>query len=117
MDLAVNLRREGDVVVLVASGEVDAYSAPLLRDAISKILAAGHHHIACDLADVGFLDSTGLGVLVGRLKAVRMLEGDMRLVITNDRVLRNFKITGLENIFGIDATVDESVAALQKMMK
>lgn len=113
MDLAVNLRREGEVVVLVANGEVDAYTAPILRDAISKILAAGHHRIVADLTDVGFLDSTGLGVLVGRLKAVRMLEGDMNLVITNERVLRNFKITGLENIFAIHATAADAVAALQ----
>lgn len=114
MDLAVNLRREGDVVVLTANGEVDAYTAPILRDAISKVLAAGHHRLVCDLTEVGFLDSTGLGVLVGRLKAVRLLEGDMRLVITNERVLRNFKITGLENIFPIDGSVEESLKAMQK---
>ena len=113
MDLAVNLRREGNIVVLSANGDVDAYTAPILRDAISKVLAGGHHHIVCDLTDVGFLDSTGLGVLVGRLKAVRVLEGDMRLVITSERVLRNFKITGLENIFSIYSTAGDAVAAMR----
>ena len=117
MDLSVDLRREGDVVVVGVAGEVDAYSAPVLRDAISKVLASGAHRIVCDLTNVGFLDSTGLGVLVGRLKAVRMLEGQMRLVITSERVLRNFKITGLENIFPIDATVEASVAAIEAAVK
>ena len=60
-----------------------------------------------------FLDSTGLGVLVGRLKAVRMLEGVMRVVITNPRVLRNFQITGLEKIFTIDSTAADAVAAVK----
>lgn len=113
MELKVKLRREDDVVVLAFDGEVDVYTAPVLRDAISKVLAAGNHRIVADLTNVGFLDSTGLGVLVGRLKAVRMLDGAMRIVVTNPRVLRNFKITGLENIFQIDASVDESVAALK----
>lgn len=112
MDLKVNMHREGDVVVVAFDGEVDVYTAPTVRDAISKVLAAGHHNIVADLRDVGFLDSTGLGVLVGRLKAVRMLEGQMRVVITNPHVLRNFKITGLDNIFAIDADVDSSVAAI-----
>lgn len=112
MDLRVNMHREGDVVVVAFAGEVDVYTASELRDAISKVLAAGHRRIVCDLTDVGFLDSTGLGVLVGRLKAVRMLEGQMRLVITAPRVLRNFKITGLEDVFAVDSDVATSVAAL-----
>ena len=102
MDLKVNMHREGDVVVVAFDGEVDVYTAPTVRDAISKVLAAGHHNIVADLRDVGFLDSTGLGVLVGQ----------MRVVITNPHVLRNFKITGLDNIFAIDTDVDSSVAAI-----
>lgn len=113
MDLSVKLRREGDLVVISSTGDVDAYSAPILRDAIGKVLQAGHTFIVCDLSEVGFMDSTGLGVLVGRLKAVRMAKGDMRLVITSERLLRNFNITGLEKIFAIDSDVEESLKALE----
>lgn len=112
MELKVTLRREGDVAVIAFDGEVDVYTAPVLRDAISKVLAGGERHIVADLTRVGFLDSTGLGVLVGRLKAVRMLDGAMRVVITNPRVLRNFQITGLEKIFDIDTDVEASVKAV-----
>lgn len=113
MELKVNLRREDDVAVIAFDGEVDVYTAPVLRDAISKVLAAGNHDMVVDMTGVSFLDSTGLGVLVGRLKAVRMLEGRMRVVITNPRVLRNFQITGLEKIFTIDSSVADAVAALK----
>lgn len=112
MELKVNQRRDKDIPVIAFTGEVDVYTAPTLRDAVSRSLAAGDHKIVCDLSEVGFLDSTGLGVLVGRLKAIRMLQGDMRLVITNERVLRNFHITGLDTIFAIDATADAAVEAL-----
>lgn len=112
MELSVELHREADVVVIAFKGEVDVYTAPVLRDAISKVLAGGHRRIVCDLTEVCFLDSTGLGVLVGRLKAVRMLEGKMRVVINSPRVLKNFQITGLERILDIDEARADAVAAL-----
>lgn len=113
MDLKADLRREGDVVIAEFHGEVDVYTAPVLRDTISKVLAAGYHTIVADLTHVGFLDSTGLGVLVGRLKAVRVLGGQMRVVVTNPRILRNFQITGLDNILPVDASVTDALAALR----
>ena len=60
---------------------------------------------------VGFLDSTGLGVLVGGLKRVRAHDGSLDLVCTQQRVLKIFKITGLTQIFGIYETVDQAIAA------
>lgn len=86
---------------------------PFCGTPISKVLAAGDKAMVVDMSEVSFLDSTGLGVLVGRLKAVRMLEGVMRVVITNPRVLRNFQITGLEKIFTIDSTAADAVAAVK----
>lgn len=113
MELRVNLRRDEGIAVIAFAGDVDVYTAPVLRDAISKVLAAGDKAMVVDMSEVSFLDSTGLGVLVGRLKAVRMLEGVMRVVITNPRVLRNFQITGLEKIFTIDSTAADAVAAVK----
>ncbi len=60
---------------------------------------------------VGFLDSTGLGVLVGGLKRVRTHHGSLDLVCTQERILKIFKITGLTKVFGIYQTVDQAIAA------
>jgi anti-sigma B factor antagonist len=60
---------------------------------------------------VTFLDSTGLGVLVGRLKLVRNQSGWLRLVCSNERILRVFRITGLDKVFGIHASLDDALAA------
>lgn len=112
MSLSVNLRRVGDVPVMSFKGDVDIATAPVLRDSISQVMAKGVNRIVVDLSDVGFLDSTGLGVLVGRLKAVRGTDGAMSVVITNPHVLRNFHITGLDRIFTIHPDADEAAAAL-----
>ena len=113
MDLTLATREVDGRAVVAVGGEIDVYTAPKLRDKISELVGEGHHQLLIDMAAVDFLDSTGLGVLVGRLKAVRMLEGVMRVVITNPRVLRNFQITGLEKIFTIDSTAADAVAAVK----
>ena len=71
----------------------------------------GRYHLVIDMEDVEFLDSTGLGVLVGGLKRVRAHDGSLRLVCTQERILKIFRITGLTKVFPIHATVAEAVAA------
>lgn len=111
MDLTVTTSQQDDVCVVTVSGEVDVHTAAQLRATLDDEIAAGHTKIVLDLDDVGFLDSTGLGVLVGRLKLVRNHSGWLRIVCSNDRVMRVFRITGLDKVFGIHPSVADAVAA------
>jgi anti-sigma B factor antagonist len=111
VELSVTTSRQGDVTVVNVAGEVDVYTAAQLRAALDEEVAAGHVELVVDLDEVTFLDSTGLGVLVGRLKLVRNHSGWLRLVCSNERILRVFRITGLDKVFGIHASVDEALAA------
>ena len=69
-----------DCAVLRIGGEVDVYSAPQLRERIIELLADGIRHVIADLREVDFLDSTGLGALVGGLKRLREQDGSLILV-------------------------------------
>lgn len=111
MELSVTTSRQDDVTIVSVAGEVDVYTAAQLRAALDDEVAADHVQLVVDLDEVTFLDSTGLGVLVGRLKLVRNQSGWLRLVCSNDRILRVFRITGLDKVFGIHASVDEALAA------
>lgn len=113
MKLSVSTTERDDVVIVTVSGEVDVYTAPQLRLALEQRIAAGQTRIIVDLDDVGFLDSTGLGVLVGRVKAVKKLEGWLRVVCTEERILRLFGITGLDRVLSVHDTVDAAVVALE----
>jgi anti-sigma B factor antagonist len=64
-----------------------------------------------DMEKVDFLDSTGLGVLVGGLKRVRVKDGSLSIVTTQDKILKIFDITGLNRVFAIHPSVDAAVAA------
>ena len=97
-------------MIVEVGGEIDVYSAPTLRDQLNGLVAAGPHHLIVDMQGVEFLDSTGLGVLVGGLKRVRTQEGTLRLVCSQERVLKVFRITGLTKVFSIHDTVEEALA-------
>ncbi len=100
----------GGHVVVALTGEVDVYTAPRLREKLVELVTQGKHRIVVNLEGVEFLDSTGLGVLVGGLKRVRSHNGDLSLVCTQHRILKVFEITGLTKVFSIHESVDAAVA-------
>jgi anti-sigma B factor antagonist len=100
----------GRTVVEVA-GEIDIYTAPRLRETLAGLVDNGNHRLIIDLQGVEFLDSTGLGVLVGGLKRVRAHDGSIDLVCTQGRVLRIFRITGLAKVFSIYDSVKDALGS------
>lgn len=111
MDLTLNTRTQGEHTVLEVAGEVDVYTAPGLRDRVSDLLDGGQHQLVIDLGGVEFLDSTGLGVLVAGLNRAREVGGSLSLVCPQERVLKLFRITGLDEVFTVHGTVDEALAS------
>ena len=86
---------------IVARGEIDLASSPEFRVAIHDLLDAGVRDVVVDLTAVSFIDSSGLGVLVGALKRVNELGGDAGLVLVglDGPARRVFEITGLDQVF------------------
>ena len=112
MDLTLNVYSDSpDSTVVAVGGEIDVYSAPKLREKLISLVESGSYHLIIDMEAVEFLDSTGLGVLVGGLKRVRAHDGWIDLVCTQGRILRIFRITGLSRVFNIYDSVAEAIAA------
>ena len=100
--------REGATVVTVV-GSVDLTTAPELRERLLDLITEGHVRIVTDLTGTDFLDSTGLGALVGALKRLRTKEGEMRLVCADGPVRKVFSITSLDRVFPIHETLDDAL--------
>ena len=111
MDLGLDVKEQGGWVVLSVSGEVDVATAPRLRERLVDLVTEGNHRIVVDLENVDFLDSTGLGVLVGALKRVRGEGGSLDIVCTHERILKIFSITGLDKVFGLHDSVPAAVSS------
>jgi anti-sigma B factor antagonist len=92
--------------IVAVTGEVDVYTAPLLREQLVSLADAGKQQIVVDLSAVEFLDSTGLGVLVAALNRFRRNQGDVELICRQQRILRVFEITGLNKVFTIRPSLD-----------
>jgi anti-sigma B factor antagonist len=96
-----------DRYILTVSGEVDLATSPELDTAIIAAIESGTTSVVIALTDVSFMDSSGLGVIVRGLKRCREADKDLDLVITNDRVLKVFGITGLDQVIPIHASIQD----------
>ena len=110
MEFTVSTRDDGPFTVVEVGGEVDVYTAPRLREAVVTAIESGNTRLVIDVENVEFLDSTGVGVLVGALKKVRSVGGTLDIVCTQPRLLKIFDITGLDKVFGLHTSVAEAVS-------
>ena len=101
------------IEVVDVEGEVDVYTAPRLRELLIDLVNKNIYRFVVNVEKVEFLDSTGLGVLVGGQKRLRAHNGSLDVVCTQERILKIFRITGLTKVFGIFPTVDQAIAARQ----
>ena len=111
MNLKLGHYATDGIEVIDVQGEIDIYPAPRLRELLIDLVSQGSYQLIVNLDEVGFLDSTGLGVLVGGLRRVRAHNGSLDLVCTQQPILKIFRITGLTEVFGIYETVDQAIAA------
>ncbi|WP_432972363.1 STAS domain-containing protein [Dactylosporangium sp. CA-233914] len=101
---------DGPRAVVTASGELDVATAPQLRAYLHKLVDNGASTLVVDLSDVGFLDSTTLGVLISVHKRLAETAGVVELVIPHARLLRIFQITGLDLVFTIHSSLAGAAA-------
>ncbi|WP_252975141.1 STAS domain-containing protein [Janibacter melonis] len=99
MALTISTSNSNGAVVVHCTGEIDVSTASQLRDAVQQVILGGSRSVAIDMTGVSFMDSTGLGVVVGRLKTLRREGGTLTIAATADRVRRVFEITGLDKVF------------------
>jgi len=113
VDIKVNIREaKGDSYIVDLNGEIDVYTSPKVKDAVGDLIDKGHYNLIINLEKVRYIDSTGLGVLIGGLKRVREHGGTVNLVCTNPQIKKIFDITGLVKIFGIFDDEDAAMKAL-----
>jgi anti-sigma B factor antagonist len=95
------------------SGELHVSTAPELARGLDAALVGGATNVVLDLDAVGFIDSTGLSVLLNSLRGVDRRHGRMVLVVSNPTVLRLFEVTRLDVTFDIRPTRDEALSAVR----
>lgn len=101
MSFEVTNRSERGWTWVDVSGEVDLSTAKPLKEHFLALIDDGDHRIVADLSAVGFLDSSGLSVLVGALNQIRERSGTLAVVCPEGPVAKVFAVTGLDTVFQI----------------
>jgi anti-sigma B factor antagonist len=109
LDLTINTKSLApDTAVLGLEGEIDVYTSIQLKQEITQIISQGVTLLVLNMEKVEYLDSTGLGLLIGALKRLRENDGNLIIVSPSERIVRVFEITGLHKIFKIYSTLHEA---------
>ena len=110
-DISTEPVGDGDYVISL-SGEVDLYTAPEFKQQLLDVIGNGAVNVIVDFTNTSFIDSTTLGVLVGGVKRLRPIDGQLSLVCSDRNITKIFEITGLDRVFIIYPTREEAVSSL-----
>ena len=113
MDLGIAVRRNGRVTVIELTGELDAYTSARFREVMVEAIEEGGGNLIVSMTDVEYIDSSGLGALVGGLKRSSERNGRIVLVCTQPQVRKVFEITGLRKVFPIYDAEEDAMSSFK----
>lgn len=114
MDLQIIVRSDSKVPVVDLAGEVDAYTSARFRETMIDLIENGAANLIISMEKVEYIDSSGLGALVGGLKRISEKSGRIVIVCSNPQIRKVFEITGLEKVFRLYTDEEEAQNELMK---
>jgi anti-sigma B factor antagonist len=109
MHFEVLVSHASGMPVLEVGGEIDVASAPEFERSLSDFISKTPEIIVVDMSAVSFIDSTGLGVLVGAEAEVRENGKNLRLVVTQPHITKLLELTGLDAVFTVLSDTNDAV--------
>jgi anti-sigma B factor antagonist len=107
----MKISSQGDVDVIILDGRIDQQASEELETALQGLLGKKRYNICLDMINVKHLCSSALGVLVAVKRKIKDQDGDIKLVIVSDSLLKLFQTTMLDKVFEIFESQRECVAA------
>ncbi len=114
-DLSIHVHVIDDIEAFELTGSLDIATSPTVRAALTSASERGGHQLIVDLTQVDFLDSTGLGALIGGQRRAREFGGEVRIVAKEGQILRLLRITGLLKVFAVYPTLEDAVKNGQRV--
>ena len=108
-----NVRQENGTTIVELSGRIDATTAGDVKAQLVELIASGQSRLVLNLRDVGFIDSTGLGMLVSCLRRCRAKGGELLLAEMPEFARSIFDLTRVSRVFRIEESEAEAVQALR----
>jgi anti-sigma B factor antagonist len=104
----------GEVAVLHLQGKImGGPDATTLHEKLHELIETGTRSVVVDLRDVDWMNSSGLGILIGGLSALRKSGGDLRLSTVTEKIEEVLRITKLDRVFDIYSTIEDAIASYE----
>ena len=100
---------DDDTHVVAVSGEIDLFTAPEFKHRMSAPIDSGRSHLIVDLSQTTFIDSSSLGVLIGAHRRLKLRGGSLTIVCDNEAIIKTFRITGLDGVFTLVSSIDDTL--------
>lgn len=112
--MQVTLINKHNILIASLEGELDHHSAESIRSEIDRAIVSGHvKHLIFDMSRLSFMDSSGIGLVIGRYKTMRSLGGRVALVALG-RMERIVKMAGLTRLISVYNTIEEAALAVKE---
>ena len=102
MNLNIETVTHDEYYEVIVAGELDVYTVPELEEVLMPMRQEGTHDIHVNVTNVSYMDSTGLGLFVGTLKALNQNVKELYILAVSDRIGRLFDITGLKDLMHVN---------------
>ncbi len=106
-------RLDSHTAVVNIEGDLDLYRAPEFAEALTSLITRGWYHLVVNLGKVTFIDTTGVGVLIGAHKRVKEWDGSITVVNTSPRFMKILQAIRLAPIFQIFETLEDALSAVR----
>ena len=110
MSLQIETEVSGDTLIVRLSGELDHHTAEVVRTRVEAELDRGTDNLVMNFEHLGFMDSSGLGVILGRYKRITAGGGRMSLCAVNDQLMKLFELSGMMKILRIYKSESQALA-------
>ncbi|PTJ28508.1 anti-anti-sigma factor [Staphylococcus simulans] len=102
MNLNIETQEHDGYYEIKVGGELNVYTVPELEQVLTPIKQEGTHDVYVNLTNVSYMDSTGLGLFVGTLKALNQNDKELYIIGASERISRLFEITGLSDLMHVN---------------
>ena len=111
-DLMIESRSVNDIIVVNLQGDLDAFTVQRVKTQLTQFIENGYRKIVVNFSRVRYINSTSIGVLIGRLRELKKYHGELALAELSDRVNRVITLVGGKKLFNIFNTESEAINTL-----
>lgn len=112
--MEIGFQKKNTTLIVALNGEIDHHSAGMLRQKIeTELMKMNGRNIIFNFSSVDFMDSSGIGMVIGRYKYTAGLGGKTAIVCTNEKINDIFKLSGICQIVTVFATVQEALDKIE----